>query len=134
MISLDDIRATIVSEFKSVHEANYPDMLVNYPNFVVVDTDVQLDPFVSVGVYFDHVDQAVLGDSELDVTGRLAVSYYFRQGTGTQGAYKYTDMLNANLVVRKIGSLWVSPVKPFNISTYPGWNGVLNSMRFVYTN
>ena len=134
MISLNDVRKNLISEFKVVHEAHYPNLLVNYPNFVVVDIEVQTDPFVSVGIYFDNVDQAVLGEDELDVTGRLAVSYYFRQGVGTKSAYDYTDMLNNHLAMRKIGGLWVSPAKPFNISTYPGWNGILNSMRFVYTN
>jgi len=134
MKALNDVRKSLLSAFQSFHEANYPELKVNYPNLVVVDIEHQLDPFISLEIHFDNLDQATLHDDELEITGRFVVYYYFRFGKGTQGALEYTDALNQQFCQRIVGELWLRPARPYNISTFPGWSGVLNSIPFIYTN
>ncbi len=130
MISLEDVRSSAMVAFKSVHEPNYPTMLVNYPNFVVVDLERQKDPFVSVEIMFDRTPRASLGARDILVEGTLNVYYYFREGHGLSGAYSYTDILNEYLGMSLIDGLQYRAVQTLNVQTFPGWRGVMNSITF----
>ncbi len=130
MLSLEEVRQVVMTTFKSVHDVYYPTMLVNYPNFVVVDLEHQIDPFITVELDFDKTPQAALGEKEINVHGTLIVYFYYRIGTGMSGAYDYTDTLNEYLGMSLIDSIKYQAVSVNNIVSFPGWEGVMNSVVF----
>ncbi len=130
MISLDDVREETLTVFKAVHDAYHPTVLVNYPNFVVVDIENQEDPFVSVELSMVNSVQAAMGEREILVPGTLTATYYFREGKGLSSAYVYTDTLNNYIGMTQVGALYFHAVQPMDVQTFPGWKGVMNSIRF----
>jgi hypothetical protein len=127
---LEDVRQSVIGAFQTAHAVSYSATKVNYPNLVVVDLEHQAAPFVSVELDLSAVTKAALGDSELLVPGVLQVYFYYRQGTGTLDAFKYTDSMNANLCMRQIGSVYYHAVKPIPVTTFPAWVGMLNYIKF----
>lgn len=130
MTSTETVRQTVIAAFKAVHEANYSSTPVNYPNYVVVDLEHQALPFVSVEFSIDESDRAALGERDIFVQGTLRVYYYFRDGGGLDGAYSYTDMLNEYLGMTQADSISYRAVQTLNISSFPGWQGVMNAIKF----
>ena len=130
MIKLEEVRQTLVSTIQSVHAANYPTILVNYPNNLVVDIEHQELPFVSVELSFDDTPRAALGEKEILVTGAARLIYYHREGKGFQGAFSYTDMLNEHLALQLTDSIQYDACQVITIKTFPGWVGEMNSIRF----
>jgi hypothetical protein len=130
MISLDEVRQEVVAAFKQVHDANYPTTLVNYPNLIVVDIENQVDPFVSVDLDLSETERSAVGEKELLVPGNLNVIFYYRENTGTTSSWQYADMLNTNLGMSQVGALQFHPVKPMNIKTFDGWDGLMCTVRF----
>jgi len=127
---LEDVRQEVIGAFKGVHDAHYPATKVNYPNFVVVDLEHQVDPFVSVALDLSLASRAAIGDNEMIVPGLLLVYYYFREGTGSAGSFGYTDMLNQYLCMQQIGSIAYGAAKPMSIRSFPVWDGLLNYIKF----
>lgn len=130
MISLEEVRQTVIGSFKTVHEAHYPSMLVNYPNFVVVDIEHQKNPFISVELDLKDVEQSAIGERDLLVPGTLRVYFYYRVGQGMSGAYSYTDTLNNYIGMSQIGAIWYHAAKPMTVKTFPGWEGCMNTIKF----
>jgi len=58
MISLEEIRQVVTQEFKTAHDLAYPNILVNYPNFLVVDIEHQVQPFVNINIDFGETSRA----------------------------------------------------------------------------
>lgn len=128
--SLEEVRQSVMTTFKTAHQANYPTTLVNYPNLVVVDLEHQKDPFVSLRLSLSDTSRTAIGEEEIYVNGTLEVYFYYREGTGTAHAANYTDMLNTTISMNIFDSLGYREVKPINIKSFPGWEGCLNSIEF----
>jgi len=129
MISLEEVRQTVIGAFQTIHEA-HSSLLVNYPNFVVVDIEHQKDPFISVELDLKDISQAAIGERELLIPGILRVYFYYRDGQGSSGSYSYTDMLNTYLGMTQIDAIWYHAAKPMTVKTFPGWLGTMNTLRF----
>lgn len=127
---LDDVRAAVISNFKTVHDTYFPAMKVNYPNLNVVDLERQVDPFVSLYLDLSKLQRAALGEKELLVPGSLYVSFYFKENTGTKASSQYTDMLNNALGMKQVGFIYYREVRPMEIKTFPGWVGTMNHLMF----
>jgi len=127
---LEDVRQAVISAFQTAHAVSYSATKVNYPNLVVVDLEHQVAPFVSVELDLSKVTRAALADTELLVPGVLQVYFYYREGTGTSGALRYTDSLNTNLCMRQHGAIYYHAVKPMPVTTFPAWVGLLNYIKF----
>jgi len=131
MILFESVRQKVITMFKTAHDANYPDTLVNYPNFVVVDLEHQKDPFVSVHLTInEETKQLALGEKELYIVGMLSISYYFLEGKGLSGSYSYVDMLNTAIGLENSDGITYNITKPTNIKTFKGWEGVLSNISF----
>lgn len=130
MIQLEDVRQSVITTFKSYHDAINPTVLVNYPNYTVVDIERQKDPFVNVELDLNDTPRAALGEKEILVRGVLHVYYYFRDGSGMAGAYEYADSLNQYISMSLVDSVQYEEVKGYDIQTFPGWKGRLNSIKF----
>lgn len=130
MTSIEEVRQEVISAFKTVHDAHYSATLVNYPNIVVVDIEHQTAPFVSVELDLTKITKAALGEKELLVPGMLFVYFYYRIGTGMAGAYNYTDMLNTYLGQEQVGALYFHEAVPVEVQSFPGWKGLMHTMRF----
>lgn len=129
MISTDEIRQEVMAAFKIVHEANST-LLVNYPNHTVVDIERQADPFISLELDFSQHTRSALGEREILAPSFLRIYFYYREGTGMSSAYKYTDMINQYLSMSQVGALQFGENQVLNIQTFPGWLGVMNTLRF----
>lgn len=127
---LEDVRKSVIQTFSDVQGIYYPDMKVGYPNWNIVDIEHQVDPFAKVSLDLSKAERAALGDTEQLVPGVLEVYYYFREGTGTSAATKYTDVLNAHMCMQQVGDIYYHAVKPMNVKTFPAWVGVLNYIKF----
>ncbi len=130
MISIEEVRQEVTAAFKAIHDANYPTILVNYPNFVVVDIERQEDPFVSLELDLSQLERSAIGERELLIPGVLHVNHYFREGTGTSSTTLYTTMLNEYLGMTQVGALQFQVARPISIQTFPGWLGTMNSIGF----
>jgi len=130
MISLEEVRQSIISTFKGIHDAGYSSTLVNYPNYVVVDLEHQRDPFVSVELETAKIDKGGVGEREIFVRGILRVYYYYRDGTGVANAYTYTDYLNNYLSMTLVGAIQYEAIDVLNVVSFPGWKGCMNSVPF----
>ena len=130
MISLEEVRQVVTREFKLAHEAAYPTMLVNYPNFLVVDIEHQVDPFINISIDFGDTSRAAMGEREIMGQGTLVVIFYYKEGGGTSGAYSYTDFLNTALSMQELNSLYYSAASTIPIQTFPGWKGIMNRLAF----
>ncbi len=130
MISVEEVRQEIISVFKTAHDIAYPSILVNYPNYLVVDLEHQEDPFVSVGLDLNETPVAALGEREILVNGTLILYYYYREGSGVAGAFSYTDFINSELGMRLENAIQYHAVKSLGIQSFPGWGGRMNSLPF----
>jgi len=130
MISLEEVRQTVISSFQAIHEVYYPSTLVDYPNYQVVDIERQTAPFIKVELMFDETPRAALGERDILVKGTLYAYFYFRKGAGLSGAYSYTDMLNEYLAMTLTAGIQYQAVRTVNIENFPGWKGVMNGITF----
>jgi len=129
MIDLEEVRQTVVAAFKTAHEVSYSATLVNYPNFVVVDLERQVEPFVSLELDI-KAERSSIGEKILWVEGTLSPIFYYRDGKGYSGAVEYTDMLISSLSMKTIDNVYYDVVMPLNIITFPGWKGLMNNIKF----
>lgn len=130
MISLEEVRQTVINAFQTAHAISYSGTLVNFPNYVVVDLENQKNPFVSVDLSIDKSERLAIGEVDIFVQGTLRAYYYFREGKGLSNAYTYTDMLNNELCLREVDSVNYHAVDTSNVISFPGWQGVMNSVKF----
>ena len=133
MTSLDEVRQAVVGAFQAIHEVHYPSTKVNYPDFDVVDLENQEQPFVNLELDFSAVSQAAMGENELEVPCMFLVTFYYRPGRGSAEALKYTDMLNEYLCMSQIEYIYYGPAVPIPVTTFPGWQGSMNTIKFHLT-
>lgn len=130
MISLEEIRQTVIASFKAAHEVSYSGTLVNYPNFVVVDLENQKAPFVSVELELTDTSQSALGEREITGQGVLRVYFYYRDGTGMSGSFSYADSLNNNLGMTWLAGIYYQAANVLDVVSFPGWAGKLLEFKF----
>jgi len=128
--SLELVRQAVTQDFKAFHETYFPDLLVNYENYVVVDIEHQTEPFVSLELKFDPSFSG-LGMQDIDISGEMYAVYYYQQGKGGQGKLEYTDQLNSILGMKvSANGIYYREVVPTPVTTFPGWQGWMNRMKF----
>ncbi len=130
MILVEEVRQEIISTFKAAQDTAYPSMLVNYPNYLVVDLEHQEEPFVTVGLDLVETPVAALGEREILVKGTLILYYYYREGTGVSSAFTYTDFINAELGMKLVNAIQYHAVKSNTFQAYPGWGGRMTVLSF----
>ena len=128
--AINDIRDSVLGVFKVAHLAEYSTTLVNFPNKVVVDIEKQKDPFVSVDLDFERIEQSALGEDDILAIGALQVYFYFREGTGVMEAFKYYDSISAAIANQVNDSLFFEPAQIITVQTFPGWVGKMCTFRF----
>jgi len=132
MISVEEVRQEILTAFKTIHDAN-SSYLVNYPNLKIVDIERQRDPFVEVELDFTGITHAAIGEKEILIPGFFNVYFNYRNGTGTSASTLYTDILNQHLSLEQFGDIQFGENKPMSVEFIPGWQGVMNNIRFDIT-
>ena len=95
MISLDEVRSTIIETIKNLHATNYPTIPINYPNKFVVDLENFSGTFfVTVSVnYGDTLVATDITGTNAEVHGTVTVSTVFKANTGLNGTTMYSNML-----------------------------------------
>ena len=132
MISLEEIRSTIFTAFKTIHEASsYASVPVNWPNFATVDYENMPAAVVAVEINFARqvAGYDTTGD-EIMISGELLVSYLRKSGTGLTGAAGYTDVLNAGFAFKRLSGIYYGAARVLSVSPYPGVVGVMNVIGF----
>ena len=130
MNNLEEVRQVVIGAFKTAHGVSYSTTLVNYPNFVVVDIENQVDPFVSVELDLRKVERSSIGEKDTWIEGTVSAIFYFREGKGSSGSLEYTDMLNNSIAMETINNIYYDVIRPLNVVTFPGWKGVMNDIKF----
>ncbi len=127
--STEIIRQKVIAAFKTIHEANYPSTLCNYPNFTVVDFEHQIEPYVTVEIDINPGKQLEIGSTDTFPTGLLSVYFYYPAGKGLSGACSYTDMLMTEMGLNNLNGIQYGPVSPVPVN-FQGWPGKLNMIKF----
>lgn len=133
MISIEEIRSTIATAFKAVHDASsYASVPINWPNFISVDYEHMPDTVISVALSFGQQIAAydTLGNDAI-VSGELLVSYLRRAGTGLTGAAAYTDVLLNGLAFKRLSGINYKAPRVLSVSPYPGVVGTMNVIPFI---
>jgi len=131
MISVEEVRQEIITTFKAAQNSFYPSMLVNYPNYMVVDIEHQEEPFVTVGLDLTETPVAALGEREILVNGSLFLFYYYRTGTGVASSFTYTDFVNMQLGMKLEGAIQYQAVHSAIFQDIPGWDGRVTTLPFI---
>lgn len=133
MISLEDIRDTVITSFRTLHNASYPTVPVNYPNFFVVDLEHFTGSFfVNVNINYGYdVWIADLGSGNNIIKGTLEVSTVTKYGTGTKAMSTYSNMLMTNFLSKTLSGINYTRMRTYQISPYPGYTGIMNIIEFV---
>ena len=132
MNSLEEIRQTLFTTFKALHDASFSAVPINWPNFQLIDGEALNGSFVSVQLTFRH--EAKIYDISADgdiVKGELLVSYLRPTGTGFTGSPAYSDMLRANLCNQSKSGLTFFGLSILEVSPAPGIVGQMNVIPFM---
>ena len=131
MISLEEIRQTVATTFKTLHDANYGAVPVNWPNFYVVDTEHMPETYVSVQLSLGRpVEMADVRGTEAIVKGELLISFLRREGAGLTGSSAYSDMLLQNICFKKLSGIYYQGLRILSVSPHPGVVGEMNVIAF----
>lgn len=132
MNGLEEVRLVCFSTFKALHNASFPSMPINWPNFSTVDAESLTGPFISVQLSFrfgtEIADVTAIDDM---IKGELLVSYLRPTGSGLTGSWAYADMLRAGLCNKKIGGITYYGLKVLDVSPAPGIVGHMNVIPFM---
>ena len=133
MISLDEVRGTIIETIKGLHVANYSAIPINYPNKFVVDLENFAGTFfVTVSVnYGDTLVATDITGDNAEVHGTVTVSTVFKTNTGLNGTTLYSNMLLGGLLFKTISGVNYVDMKSVEINPYPGYKGIANIIRFT---
>lgn len=133
MISLEDIRDTVITSFRTLHNASYSTVPVNYPNFFVVDLEhFTGNFFVNVNLNYGYdVSISDLGSGSSVVRGTLEVSTVTKFGTGTKNVSTYSNMLMSNFLSKTLSGVNYTRMRSYQISPYPGYTGIMNVIEFI---
>lgn len=132
MNSIEEIRETIFSTFKAIHDAAFPTVPVNWPNFLLVDGEALNGSFVSVQLTFRNGSEIydISADGDM-VKGELLVSYLRPVGKGFTGSAAYTDMLRTNFCNQNKAGLTFYGLSVLEVSPAPGIVGQMNVLPFM---
>lgn len=132
MNSIEEIRQTIFSTFKALHDASFPSIQVNWPNYSTVDIENLAGAFVSVQLSFNFATE-VFDITSLDdiVRGELLISYLRPTNTGATGSAAYSDMLRANLCYKDKSGIHFGDLSILEVSPAPGCVGQMNVIKFM---
>lgn len=133
MISLEEVRSTIGSTFKTLHTASYPTIPVNYPNYFTVDIETFSGLFF-VNFCINWGDNVVASDitgSEATVHGNVSISTVGKVKTGTAWASGYSTMLLSGMLFKTINGINYTNMKSVEISPFPGFYGVSNIVSWI---
>ena len=133
MISLDEVRSTVIETIKNLHVANYSAIPINYPNKFVVDLENFAGTFfVTVSVnYGDTLVATDITGTNAEVHGTVTVSTVFKANTGLNGTTLYSNMLLGGLLFKTVSGVNYVDMKSVEISPYPGYKGIANIIRFM---
>ena len=133
MISLDEVRSTIIETIKNLHAANYSAIPINYPNKFVVDLENFTGTFfVTVSVNYGGTLVATdITGTNAEVYGTVTVSTVFKTNTGLNGTTLYSNMLLSSLLFKTISGVNYVDMKSVEINPYPGYKGIANIIRFM---
>ena len=133
MISLDEVRSTIIETIKNLHATNYSTIPINYPNKFVVDLENFAGAFfVTVSVnYGDTLVATDITGTNAEVYGTVTVSTVFKTNTGLNGTTLYSNMLLGGLLFKTISGVNYVDMKSVEINPYPGYKGIANIIRFM---
>ena len=132
MNSIEEVRSTIILTFKGFHDALFPNVPANYPNYITVDAEHLTAPFVSVQLTFRNgttiYDVSGLADI---IRGELLVSYLYPAGTGMNGSMVYSDMLRNSMTNKKLSGITYLGMTILEVSPAPGIVGQMNVIAFM---
>lgn len=133
MITIEEVRSTVFSAFKAIHDASsYASVPINWPNFTTVDYEHMPDTVISVALSFGQNIAAydTFGDGVI-VSGELMISYLRRAGSGLTGAAGYTDVLMQGLSFKRLSGINYKAPRVLAVSPYPGVVGTMNVIPFI---
>lgn len=132
MNSFEEIRQTIFMTFKTLHDASYSTVPVNWPNFLSVDTEALNGSFVSVQLVFKSQTEMydITAGSDI-VRGELLVSYLRPSGKGFTGSSAYSDMLRNNFCYQTKSGIHYQGLTILEVSPAPGIVGQMNVIPFL---
>lgn len=131
MNSIEEIRATIATTLKTIHDASHAAIPVMWPNFTTIDLENLTGPFVSVEIVWDYVALAGCGETDSLVKGRLLISFLRKSGDGLTGAASYADTLLQHICFKKLSGITYQELKVLSVSPYPGIVGQMNVIPFM---
>ena len=132
MNSLEEIRQTLFSTFKALHDASFPSVPINWPNFQLVDGEALNGSFVSVQLTFRNGAEIYDISADGDVVkGELLVSYLRPVGAGFTGSPSYSDMLRASLCNQNKSGITFLGISILEVSPAPGIVGQMNVIPFM---
>ena len=132
MNTLEEVRTTIYTTFKALHDASFSNVTVNPPNYSLVDLEHLTGPFVTYSLDFSSGIEMYDTSAEAGIIkGKLRVSYLYSLGTGMNGSAGYSDMLWAGLCNKKISDITFHNLTILSVSPYPGIVGQMNVIPFM---
>lgn len=133
MISLEDVRDAVITSFRTVHNASYPTVPVNYPNYFVVDIEHFTGSFfVNVSLNYGYdISISDLSGGDNIIKGTLEVSTVTKYGTGTKAMSTYSNMLMTNFLSKTLNGVNYTRMRSLQISPYPGYIGIMNIIEFI---
>ena len=130
MIPYETVRQKLMTLVKSFHDTNYPTMEVNYPKNFRTDVEHIQVPFVYVELMMTSQTIGINPRADLEVSGQLVFNHCARKGAGEKIFATYTDLLYTYLGCKTINSIHFFEVIPYDNSGIPGFDGVMNTVKW----
>jgi len=130
MIPYESTRQTLMTLTKAFHDANCPSYQVNYPKKFITDVEHSTSPFVVVELDMKSQSMGVTPRSDLEVSGSLILTLYSRAGSGEKLFTTYSDLLYTYFGFKTLSGINFYGVLPYDKSGIPGFDGVMNYLRF----
>lgn len=130
--SLEEIRRTVISTFKTLVDASYPTLLVEYPNRTAADREHLTGPFVSVDIELSsYMEKFGISDEEMIIKGRLVVYYLYTDNTGMNGSAAFLDSLKDTFCYKQISGITYQDMAVYNVYPSPGIVGQKAVLKFM---
>jgi hypothetical protein len=112
------------------HSTYYPTIEVNYPKMFITDVENCKVPFVAVEFDMRSATMCLNPRKDLEVSGSLILTLYRRSGGGEKLFTTYSDLLYTYFGYKTLDSINFYGVLPYDRSGIPGFDGVVNYIRF----
>lgn len=130
--SLEEIRQTAVSAFKTMHDTYFSTLPIEYPNYTSADEEHMTGPYVALDIDMArYMEQFGIGDSESIVRGRLVVYYLYPENTGMNGVGNYLDKIKDTFCYRQLSGISYMEMVTYNVFPSPGLVGVRAEVKFM---